>query len=165
MKIWIECGRLRFAIIQLRKWSDFIFYAFLQSTLSPWGHYRGVYKMIHFACGRDFHMHENLQIKHVVNISNPLQWLTNLRIKQKCFIRTFSSHRIYLSNLHHVLFVTFHVNGYFSCNQNVLSRNLMIRIQGINPMFADRFLFGMRLFRLAVDFLFSVVGFGFGLSV
>ena len=43
----------------------------------------------------------------------------------------------------------------------------MIRIQGIDLMFADRFLFGMRLFRLAVDFLFvvSVVGFGFGLSV
>ena len=32
MKIWIECGRLWFAIIQLRKWRDFIFYAFSQST-------------------------------------------------------------------------------------------------------------------------------------
>ena len=34
---------------------------------------RGDRKIKHFACGRRFHLHKNLRIKHLLNYSNPSQ--------------------------------------------------------------------------------------------
>ena len=39
------------------------------------------YKIKHLACERDFHMHEKTKINHVLNYSNPVQFLEKTKVK------------------------------------------------------------------------------------